>query len=97
MTTLRYGQIQRSAKNWPIYVAHKTGLFNRHGILCTMDIFSSPPRAVEALVRGQLDFIHSIPDPVRKAILYTDFPEKLSYEIFLMAHGRFFNSKEEET
>ena len=75
MTTLRYGQIQRSAMNWPIYVARETGLFDRHGITCTMEFFTSPLQAVEALARGKLDVIHVIPDPVLKAI---DAGERLS-------------------
>jgi len=54
--------------NWPIYVARELGFFDRQGINCAMEIFTSPPQAVAALARGELNLIHAIPDPVLKAI-----------------------------
>lgn len=68
MSTLRYGQVQRSAMNWPIYVARETGLFDRLGLSWTMEIFTSTHQAVESLARGELDLIHAIPDPALQAI-----------------------------
>lgn len=68
MSTLHYGQVQRSAMNWPIYAALELELFREEGVNFAMEVFASPPRAVEALAGGSLQVLHAIPDPVLRVV-----------------------------
>ncbi len=65
---LRYGQVQRSAMNWPFYVATKLGLFGENGLVVEPTIFTSTRAPVEALTDGSLDLISVIPDVTLTAI-----------------------------
>ncbi|HWP57511.1 MAG TPA: ABC transporter substrate-binding protein [Candidatus Acidoferrales bacterium] len=60
--TVRYGQVQRSAMNWPFFVAHDLDLFAAQGLEVRYEIFTSPPEPVRALISGSLDLINVIPD-----------------------------------
>jgi ABC-type nitrate/sulfonate/bicarbonate transport system substrate-binding protein len=61
-TKLRYGQVQRSAMNWPFYVAEALDLFAEQGLVVESRIFTRPPDPVAALIDGSLDLINVIPD-----------------------------------
>ncbi len=61
-TELHYGQVQRSAMNWPFFTASELDLFAPEGIAVKPTIFTSPPDPVNALVSGSLDIINVIPD-----------------------------------
>ena len=66
--TLRYGQVQRSAMNWPFYVATELGLFAENGLVVEPTIFTSTRDPVAALTDGSLDVINVIPDVTLAAI-----------------------------
>lgn len=59
---LLYGQVQRSAMNWPFFVAAELNLFAEHDLLVEAKIFTSPPEPVAGLMDGSLDLINVIPD-----------------------------------
>jgi NitT/TauT family transport system substrate-binding protein len=59
---LRYGQVQRSAMNWPFFIAAERGLFAERNLAVEAKIFTSPPDPVAALIDGSLDLINVIPD-----------------------------------
>lgn len=59
---LTYGQVQRSAMNWPYYSAAELNLFAEQGLVVEARIFTSPPEPVAALIDGSLDVINVIPD-----------------------------------
>lgn len=59
---LRYGQVQRSAMNWPFFAASELELFEGESIAIKPNIFTQPPDPVNALVSGSLDVINVIPD-----------------------------------
>jgi ABC-type nitrate/sulfonate/bicarbonate transport system substrate-binding protein len=59
---LRYGQVQRSAMNWPFFSATELDLFAAGGLVVKSTIFASPPDPVNALLSGSLDVINVIPD-----------------------------------
>ncbi|MEK7210855.1 MAG: ABC transporter substrate-binding protein [Candidatus Binatota bacterium] len=61
-TNLRYGQVQRSAMNWPIFVADQLGLFGEEELVAESKVFTSPLEPVTALIAGSLDLINVIPD-----------------------------------
>ena len=61
-TELRYGQVQRSAMNWPFFAASELDLFAAEGIAVKPTIFTAPPDPVNALASGSLDIINVIPD-----------------------------------
>ena len=61
-TELHYGQVQRSAMNWPFFAASELDLFAAEGIAVKPTIFTSPPDPVNALASGSLDIINVIPD-----------------------------------
>ena len=59
---LLYGQVQRSAMNWPYFVATELGYFAEQDLAVEAQIFTSPPDPVTALTSGLLDIINVIPD-----------------------------------
>lgn len=59
---LRYGQVQRSAMNWPFFVAAELDLFAEQSLVVKARIYTSPPEPVAALVDGSMDLINVIPD-----------------------------------
>jgi NitT/TauT family transport system substrate-binding protein len=59
---LRYGQVQRSAMNWPFFAASELELFAAEGIAVKTNVFTSPPDPVNLLVSGSVDVINVIPD-----------------------------------
>ncbi len=59
---LRYGQVQRSAMNWPYYVARDEGLFAAAEIEVTEAVYTTTRDAVAALLDGTLDIAHAVPD-----------------------------------
>jgi len=59
---LLYGQVQRSAMNWPFYCASDLDLFADFDLIVEARIFTRPPDPVAALVHGSLDIINVIPD-----------------------------------
>ena len=59
---LRYGQVQRSAMNWPFYVAEAIHLFAEQNLSVESKIFTRPPDPVAALIDGSMDIINVIPD-----------------------------------
>lgn len=61
-TTLRYGQVQLSAMNWPFFAAEALDLFAAENLTVERKIFTRPPDPVAALINGQLDLINVIPD-----------------------------------
>jgi len=62
LTTLRYGQVQLSAMNWPFFAAEALDLFYEHDLSVERNIFTRPPDPVAALSDGSLDIINVIPD-----------------------------------
>jgi ABC-type nitrate/sulfonate/bicarbonate transport system substrate-binding protein len=61
-TKLRYGQVQRSAMNWPFFIAAERSLFAEQNLAVEVQVFTSPPDPVAALIDGSLDLINVIPD-----------------------------------
>lgn len=61
-TKLLYGQVQRSAMNWPFFCATELDLFANENLVVEARIFTSPPEPVAALIDGSLDLINVIPD-----------------------------------
>ncbi|MFQ5902780.1 MAG: ABC transporter substrate-binding protein, partial [Candidatus Binatia bacterium] len=61
-TKLLYGQVQRSAMNWPFYVAAELDLFAKQNLVVEARIFASPPEPVARLIDGSLNPINVIPD-----------------------------------
>ncbi len=59
---LHYGQVQRSAMNWPFFVASELDLFATQNLGAEARIFTFPPEPVAALIDGSLDVINVIPD-----------------------------------
>ncbi|MGH7773332.1 MAG: ABC transporter substrate-binding protein [Candidatus Binatia bacterium] len=59
---LVYGQVQRSAMNWPVFVADQLGLFAGENLEAQGKMFTSAPEPVAALIDGSLDLINVIPD-----------------------------------
>ena len=59
---LRYGQVQRSAMNWPFFAAAELDLFARQNLAVEARIFANPPEPVAALAEGSLNVINVIPD-----------------------------------
>lgn len=59
---MRYGQVQRSAMNWPFFIAAELGLFTKHDLFVEAEVYSRPPEPVAALLNGSLDVINVIPD-----------------------------------
>ncbi len=81
---LRYGQVQRSAMNWPYYVARDEGMFAAAGIEMTETVYTTTRDAVGALLDGALDIAHVIPDrdwpaPLRAVARVLDRP---TYRLF---------------
>ncbi|HEY2991063.1 MAG TPA: ABC transporter substrate-binding protein [Candidatus Binatia bacterium] len=62
LTTLRYGQVQLSAMNWPFFIAEALDLFAEYDLSVERNIFTRPPDPVAALIDGSLDVINVIPD-----------------------------------
>jgi ABC-type nitrate/sulfonate/bicarbonate transport system substrate-binding protein len=60
--TVRYGQVQRSAMNWPYYIAREEGLFAAAGIEVEEHVYGATGESVEALAAGELDIAHAVPD-----------------------------------
>jgi len=60
--TLRYGQVQLSAMNWPFFIAEALDLFAEENLSVARNIFTRPPDPVAALIDGSLDIINVIPD-----------------------------------
>ncbi len=82
--TLRYGQVQRSAMNWPYYVARDEGRFAAAGIEVVETIYPATEDAVAALLVGEIDVTHVIPDralpaPLRAVARVLDRP---TYRLF---------------
>lgn len=61
-TELRCGQVQRSAMNWPFFVALEQGFFADAGLEVEERTFTSASDPVLALIDGGLDVINVIPD-----------------------------------
>lgn len=59
---LAYGQVQRSAMNWPFFAAAALGLFAEENLSVEPTIFFLPPEPVAGLIEGELDIINVIPD-----------------------------------
>jgi ABC-type nitrate/sulfonate/bicarbonate transport system substrate-binding protein len=59
---VRYGQVQRSAMNWPFYVAEALDLFAEQELVVESKVFTLPPDPVAALIDGAMDIINVIPD-----------------------------------
>ena len=59
---LCYGQVQRSAMNWPIFVADELGFFREEELAAESRVFASPLEPVTALAAGSLDLLNVIPD-----------------------------------
>lgn len=81
---LRYGQVQRSAMNWPYYVARDEGGFAAAGIEVVETIYRATEDAVAALLAGELEVAHVIPDralpaPLRVVARVLDRP---TYRLF---------------
>lgn len=82
--TLRYGQVQSSAMNWPYYVARDEGGFAAAGIEIVETIYPTTDDAAAALLAGELDIAHVIPDralpaPLRVVARVLDRP---TYRLF---------------
>jgi ABC-type nitrate/sulfonate/bicarbonate transport system substrate-binding protein len=60
--TLRYGQVQLSAMNWPYFIAEALDLFAPANLSVERNIFTRPPDPVSGLIDGSLDIINVIPD-----------------------------------
>jgi ABC-type nitrate/sulfonate/bicarbonate transport system substrate-binding protein len=60
--TLRYGQVQLSAMNWPFFIAEALDLFAPANLSVERNIFTRPPDPVAGLIDGSLDIINVIPD-----------------------------------
>jgi ABC-type nitrate/sulfonate/bicarbonate transport system substrate-binding protein len=60
--TLRYGQVQLSAMNWPFFIAEALDLFAQANLSVERNIFTRPPDPVAGLIDGSLDIINVIPD-----------------------------------
>ena len=60
--TFRYGQVQRSAMNWPFFVAQKLNFFEEEALLIEPQIFTAAPDPVHKLLEGSLELINVIPD-----------------------------------
>lgn len=59
---LSYGQVQRSAMNWPFFAAAELDLFAGQGLAVEPHIYTAPPDPVAALIDGSLNVINVIPD-----------------------------------
>lgn len=59
---LLYGQVQRSAMNWPFFAAAELDLFAAENLVVEAKIFTSPPDPVAALIDSSLNVINVIPD-----------------------------------
>ena len=59
---LLYGQVQRSAMNWPFFAAAELNLFAEQDLIVEARIFTSPPEPVAGLINGSLNVINVIPD-----------------------------------
>lgn len=57
-----YGQVQRSAMNWPFFAAAELNLFAEQNLAIEPYIYTAPPDPVAALTNGSLDLINVIPD-----------------------------------
>lgn len=84
MIRLRYGQVQRSAMNWPYYVARDGGWFAAAGLEVTETIYRTTQDAVAALLAEELEVAHVIPDrellaPLRVVARVLDRP---TYRLF---------------
>jgi ABC-type nitrate/sulfonate/bicarbonate transport system substrate-binding protein len=66
---LIYGQVQRSAMNWPIFVAEQLGFFREQGLTAEARIYTSPLEPVTALISGSLDLLNVIPDVALREIV----------------------------
>lgn len=59
---LLYGQVQRSAMNWPFFAAAELNLFAEQNLTVEAKIFTAPPDPVAGLTGGSLNVINVIPD-----------------------------------
>ena len=59
---LLYGQVQRSAMNWPFAVADEMDFFAEENLEVQAKTFTAAPEPVTQLIDGSLDLINVIPD-----------------------------------
>jgi len=59
---LLYGQVQRSAMNWPFFVAQERKFFAEENLTVEATFFTSGHEPVAGLINGSLDVINVIPD-----------------------------------
>jgi len=59
---LSYGQVQRSAMNWPFFAAAELNLFAEQNLAVEANIYTAPPDPVAGLINGSLNLINVIPD-----------------------------------
>ena len=66
--TLKLGLISEGTNTWPLYVAEKLGLFERHGVRVEVTVAGSSVNQQQALIRGRYDVGFQQPDHVVRGV-----------------------------